>query len=69
MSIARQLIACSDVVIENYRPGVMQRLGLDYDDARKLNPKIIYASISGYGHMTPRAPRGTVPARIFFYRR
>ena len=43
MSIARQLIACSDVVIENYRPGVMQRLGLDYDDARKLNPKIIYA--------------------------
>jgi len=57
MSIARQLIACSDVVIENYRPGVMQRLGLDYDDARKLNPKIIYASISAYDPEGPARDR------------
>jgi len=57
MSIARQLIASSDVVIENYRPGVMQRLGLDYDDARKLNPKIIYASISAYDPEGPARDR------------
>jgi crotonobetainyl-CoA:carnitine CoA-transferase CaiB-like acyl-CoA transferase len=46
---ARRLIASADVVIENYRPGVMERLGLDYQSARKLKPDIIYASASGYG--------------------
>ena len=46
---ARRLIASSDVVIENFRPGVMERLGLGYKACKELNPYIIYCSISGYG--------------------
>jgi len=51
---ARALVARCDVVVENFRPGVMQRLGLDYDAARKLNSRIIYCSVSGYGQSGPR---------------
>lgn len=46
---ARKLVARADVVIQNFRPGVMERLGLDYDAVRALNPDVIYGSISGYG--------------------
>jgi len=46
----RKLIAQADVVIQSFRPGVIERLGLDYDNVRKLNPAIVYASISGYGN-------------------
>src|SRR6516164_2267569 len=42
-----ELVATSDVVVEQYRPGVMQRLGLGYDMMREINPKIIYCSITG----------------------
>ena len=48
------LIARADIVIEQFRPGVMARLGLGYDDLRKLNPKLIFCSISGYGQTGPR---------------
>lgn len=51
---ARRLIARSDVVLENFRPGVMMRFGLDYEAARELQPKIVYCSISGYGQSGPR---------------
>lgn len=51
----RPLIARADIVIEQFRPGVMARLGLGYDDMRAINPKIIYCSISGYGQSGPRA--------------
>jgi len=47
--IAQKLIAKADIVAENFRPGVMDRLGLGFEDARKINPRIIYASASGYG--------------------
>lgn len=47
------LIRRADVLIEQFRPGVMERLGLGYDDVAKLNPNIIYASISGYGAAGP----------------
>jgi crotonobetainyl-CoA:carnitine CoA-transferase CaiB-like acyl-CoA transferase len=46
---ARRLAAISDVVVENFRPGVMARLGLDYGQLRELNPGIIFCSISGFG--------------------
>ena len=46
---ALRLIGSSDVVVENFRPGAMERLGLGYADARKVKPTIIYASASGYG--------------------
>ncbi len=48
------LIKRADILVEQFRPGVMARLGLGYDDVRKLNPKLIYCSISGYGQSGPR---------------
>ena len=51
----RKLVATADVLVENFRPGVMKRLKLDYDSLRALNPKLIYCSISGYGQTGPSA--------------
>ncbi len=51
---ARRLIARCDVLLENFRPGVMARLGFDYEQVRALRPGIIYCSISGYGQSGPR---------------
>lgn len=51
--ILRDLIAESDILVENNRAGVMDRLGLGYDDAKRINPGIVYASISGYGQTGP----------------
>ena len=48
-----ELARDADVVVENFRPGVMDRLGLGYDDFRAVNPGIIYASSSGYGQTGP----------------
>lgn len=47
--VARHLAACSDALVENNRPGVMNRLGLGFDDVSRLNPAIIYASLTGFG--------------------
>lgn len=44
-----KLIAKADVVMHNFRPGVMERLGLDYQQVRRINPNVVYGSISGYG--------------------
>jgi alpha-methylacyl-CoA racemase len=49
------LLKRADIVIEQFRPGVMARLGIGYDDVRALNPKMVYCSISGYGQSGPRA--------------
>jgi len=51
----KPLIARADIVLEQFRPGVMARLGLGYEDMRAINPKIIYCAISGYGQDGPRA--------------
>lgn len=53
--IFRKLVEKADVVVENFRPGVMKRLGLGYDDLCKVNPKIIYCAISGFGQTGPDA--------------
>ena len=53
LAFLRTLIARADVVIQNFRPGVIERLGLDYETVKALNPKIVYASISGYGEDGP----------------
>jgi CoA:oxalate CoA-transferase len=55
--LIRELAATSDVVVENSRPGVMQRLGLDYATLARLNPRIVYCSISGFGQSGPWATR------------
>jgi CoA:oxalate CoA-transferase len=49
----RQLIAKADVLIENFRPGTMEKLGLDYPKVRGINPRLVYASVSGYGGSGP----------------
>jgi crotonobetainyl-CoA:carnitine CoA-transferase CaiB-like acyl-CoA transferase len=51
--IARRMASRYDVLIENYRPGIVQKLGLDYETVRKSNPKLIYCSISGFGQTGP----------------
>ncbi|MFN8556657.1 MAG: CoA transferase [Dehalococcoidia bacterium] len=52
------LAARCDIFIENYRPGTMEDLGIDYDRVRAVNPRIIYASISGFGQTGPYRERG-----------
>jgi crotonobetainyl-CoA:carnitine CoA-transferase CaiB-like acyl-CoA transferase len=49
VEVARRLIASADVVVENFRPGVMERFGLDYDSLHDQLPHLVYASASGYG--------------------
>ena len=56
--VFKRLARASDVVIENYRPGVMARLGLDYESLRVDNPRLVYASISGHGQTGPWASKG-----------
>jgi CoA:oxalate CoA-transferase len=51
----RRLVASADILVENFRPGVMRRLKLDYGSLRELNPGLIYCSISGYGQTGPSA--------------
>lgn len=55
--IFKELVKKADIVIENYRPGVMNRLGLSYDVLKKVNPRIIYASVSGFGQYGPYTNR------------
>src|SRR6478736_2883422 len=55
VEIVRRLVAGADILVENFRPGVMRRLKLDYGSLRELNPKLIYCSISGYGQTGPSA--------------
>jgi CoA:oxalate CoA-transferase len=54
MEIAKKLTAKVDILVENFAPGVLERLGLGYEEASKINPGIIYASISGFGQTGPR---------------
>ena len=55
VDVIRRLLDRIDILVENFRPGVMQRLKLDYDSLRELNPRLIYCSISGYGQTGPSA--------------
>jgi CoA:oxalate CoA-transferase len=55
IDVVRQLVKDADVLVENFRPGVMRRLKLDYASLQPLNPKLVYCSISGYGQSGPSA--------------
>ena len=55
--IFKELVKKADIVIENYRPGTMEKLGLGYDVLKEVNPRIIYAAVSGFGHYGPYSDR------------
>jgi crotonobetainyl-CoA:carnitine CoA-transferase CaiB-like acyl-CoA transferase len=55
--ILKKLVATADVLVENYRPGAFEALGLGYEDLRKINPKLIYASFSAFGQGGPKRVR------------
>jgi crotonobetainyl-CoA:carnitine CoA-transferase CaiB-like acyl-CoA transferase len=55
--VALDLVAKSDVLIENFRPGVMESLGLGYEQLKAINPRLVYASVTGYGTKGPLADR------------
>ena len=56
--IVMKLAARCDIVIENFRPGVVKKLGIAYDDLRQVNPTILYASMSGFGQTGPYGRKG-----------
>ena len=57
LAILRRLVKTADVVVENYRPNVKARLGIDYDSLRAINPRLVYGSISGFGQDGPYRDR------------
>lgn len=57
-AIAKRLAESADVLVENYRPGVLDRLGLGYEELKKTNPGIVYAAVSGFGRSGPYGHRG-----------
>jgi len=65
--IARRLIADADVMIESNRVGVMARLGLDYESVRALNPRLVYASVTGFGQKGPYIDRPATDAAVQAY--
>jgi succinate---hydroxymethylglutarate CoA-transferase len=60
----RELCAVADVVIENFRPGVLARFGLDAAALRNANPRLVYCSLSGYGQTGPSAGKGAFDVTI-----
>ena len=58
VEVLRKLLAEADVVVENYRLGTMEKLGLSYEDLAAANPRLIYCEISGFGRTGPYAERG-----------
>ncbi len=49
IELVKKLIEKADIITQNFRPGVIERIGLDYKNVKKINPKIVYGTISGYG--------------------
>ncbi len=64
LALARTLIAQADVVVENFRPGVMERLGLGPEACLAANPRLVYCSISGFGHTGPWSQRPAYDAVV-----
>lgn len=59
-----EMVKTADIVIENYRPSTMEKLGLGYDKLKEINPGIIYAAVSGYGHTGPYSKKAAYDAVI-----
>jgi crotonobetainyl-CoA:carnitine CoA-transferase CaiB-like acyl-CoA transferase len=67
LGVAKRLISSSDVFVENMRPGVVDRLGLSYEDLRQINPRLIYVAVSGWGETGPMASKPATDNRIQAY--
>ncbi|MDT7551125.1 MAG: CoA:oxalate CoA-transferase [Actinomycetota bacterium] len=64
LAVARALVGHADVLVENFRPGVMDRLGLGWEAAAAINPRLVYCSISGFGHTGPWRERPAYDAVV-----
>ena len=64
LAVARELALRADVLVENYRPGVMSRLGLGWDDLSPRAPRLVYCSVSGFGHTGPWSQRPAYDAVV-----
>lgn len=62
--LIREMVAKADMVVENFKPGTMEKLGLGYEDLKKINPEIIYVAISGFGHTGPYSKRPAYDAVV-----
>lgn len=62
--ILKKLVEKADILVENFRPGTMEKLGLGYDVLKEINPKLIYAASSGYGHTGPYSQRAAYDAVV-----
>lgn len=56
-NILREMVKKADILLENYRPGVMEKLGLGYDSLKEINPGLVYGCVSGFGHYGPYSSR------------
>src|SRR4051794_22292158 len=65
--IVNQLASEADVVVQNFRPGVVEKLGIGYEDVRASNPEVVYASLSGFGPDGPYAGKGAYDTVIQAY--
>lgn len=63
-ALLEEMVKEVDVIVENFRPGTMEKLGLGYEDLIKINPKLIYAASSGYGHTGPYSKRAAYDAVV-----
>ncbi|HVU75140.1 MAG TPA: CoA transferase [Mycobacteriales bacterium] len=63
-ALLRRIVAQADVLVENYRPGVMERLGLSYTDLSAVNPRLVYVSVSGFGQTGPWRSRPAYDAVV-----
>ncbi len=55
VEVLKRLVGTADVVVQNFRPGVVERLGVGYDDLAAVNPRLVYLSMSGFGERGPQA--------------
>ncbi len=67
LAVARRLISTCDLFVENMRPGVVDRLGLSFEELQRINPRLIYIAVSGWGEMGPMAPGAATDNRIQAY--
>ena len=64
VDLLKKLVSKATILIENYRPGVLNKLGLGYDDLKRINKKLIYCSISGYGQSGPYSDKGAFDVTV-----